>query len=269
MKRLIFTLCCIFSLVSCAKREFYETGELRSIVKKSVFGNEITRIEYYKSGSIKKSETWKDGAKSETHTLFHENGSLHKAIPFEKGKANGIVEVYYSTGELESTTTYIDDARKGEFKAYFRNGNLSMIGEFLEDSFHFWRKEFYENGQLMAYNYVRDSVNYLKFFSPEGNLIDVQLPLKVYHSTSLVCIELTHSSIPSDSLKVAFYFGSEDDILSGSPEKDKAVLANGHKVCVDTETLEANAWTGIFCEMLEGSGIQSFTRLKIPAPTDY
>jgi len=263
MKKVVLVFCFLTSLISCVEQEFYKTGELQSIVKKSFFRNEITRTEYYNSGSIKKTETWRYGVKSGIHSLFYENGGIHKKIPFKNGKANGIVETYYENGELESTTTYASDIRKGDFKAYFPNGNLNVIGEIFEDSIHLWRKEFYENGQLMAYNYINDSINYFKFFSEDGDLITVQYPLDILYSESEICIELQHSQIPEDSLTVAFYFGTESEILSGSPDRKKAIIARGSKVCIPKETLEMNDGNGFFCELIEGKGIESFNEVKI------
>lgn len=97
---LIIEKSCDENLKNCQSKEYYYTGELRSVeISKGYFG---LIKEYYKSGELK------------------------SEVPKKRGMANGVAKVYFKNGNLFYEIPYQQWVIQGTAKEYFKNGKIRL-----------------------------------------------------------------------------------------------------------------------------------------------
>lgn len=139
------------------KKEFYETGALRS--EQSYLGDQLdgTSIEYYESGQIKGKKIYEHGKlisesdfkargdlvyemkydikgnKVETLIGYYPTGELHTVRTLVNGKQEGSeVEYYRLDMQKKAERNYRNGKKHGQAKGYHSNGNLQGDWEFID-----------------------------------------------------------------------------------------------------------------------------------------
>ena len=120
MKLSYFLILLLLISISCVKeskknnkqssevlKEYYETGELRAIVKTINGLQDDTLFEYYRNGSIKLIQEWDSGYQIGVNKVFDENGNLifHSLAYKDKdGYLDGSEVFYYDSTKI----SYVD-----------------------------------------------------------------------------------------------------------------------------------------------------------------
>lgn len=142
------------------KTEKYEFGVLKKNVAELVKLD--SRNEYYESGKVKSSGTFKDGAAEGVTRFYNEEGQITNSkiykdgdlmgegIYDEKGYQQGKWKEFYSSGELRAEGEYLDGRKLGDWVFYHQNGKIEQKGKFLKGAkpsgTWVW---YYEKGSLL------------------------------------------------------------------------------------------------------------------------
>jgi antitoxin component YwqK of YwqJK toxin-antitoxin module len=105
-----------------AKKTVHEDVKAPIILEPSVIGT--PSIEYYPSGSILSSASYKDGVKHGLFQTFTEEGKLLSSREFKEGLEEGIHVYFYRDGKLKSQIPYLKGLLDGEVRLYHPNGVL-------------------------------------------------------------------------------------------------------------------------------------------------
>lgn len=204
---LVFTTCFAFAdepeIIDGIKREYYESGKLKSeTAYKGGKENGVAK-QYYESGKLMGEGTFKDGNRIGIVKSYYESGELHGEVafddkgngdfkqyyrsgkllgegPFKAGKKNGLFKSYYESGELSSETPFIDDNKNGVEKLYYKPGGLSREVPFKEGKANGVVKKYYElSGKLMSEQTFKDGKGdgFFKEYYKSGKL-KMEVPFK-------------------------------------------------------------------------------------------
>jgi antitoxin component YwqK of YwqJK toxin-antitoxin module len=153
--------------------EYYENGNIKSILKSSGWFDEGTYKEFYENGKPKLEEISENGGKNKVKREFYENGSVRYACfreRLEYGDYTDEIMQYHENGKLKSVEYYItvlesdcDDRFDSLYECSYKHG--------------IWRT-FYENGQLESETpyYDKEDINNNrkhgteKWYHPNGKL---------------------------------------------------------------------------------------------------
>ncbi|WP_303316396.1 toxin-antitoxin system YwqK family antitoxin [Flavivirga abyssicola] len=191
MKR-VFLLTAILSVtISSAqreKKEYYDTGELKSVIEYNDNGFPGDSKYYYKNGNLEKTGRWGGrytlgGIKTYIGgewKYYHENGKLsavgyfydnEKTGEWKEYNKNGLLtgsfdfdsnkrKIYYETGQLRQEGSLINNKPHGECYVYYENGKLYAIQNFNNGKRNGLWKEYYENGNIKnEYNFESDKLD--------------------------------------------------------------------------------------------------------------
>lgn len=152
-------------------KEYAENGDLISVTKyvDDVLQTEAAEIkkpeiknEYYPTGQIKSSATFRNGVaegiKREFDTagnvirsgIYHNGELTGEGIILEDGSRTGPWKEYYPGGALKSAGEYKNGKPVGEWKYYFPDGKIEQAGKFTQGGklTGNW-KWYYDNGKLL------------------------------------------------------------------------------------------------------------------------
>lgn len=142
------------------KTEKYDYGVLKKNVAELVKLD--VQNDYYPSGKIKSSGTFKEGNAEGVTRYYSEEGKIINSKVYkdgeligegvydEKGYQQGKWKEYYPSGELRAEGEYIDGRRNGDWVFYHQNGKIEQKGKFLKGAKPsgnwVW---YYESGNLL------------------------------------------------------------------------------------------------------------------------
>lgn len=150
-------------------KEYYETGELRSIGKysnskmvgewKFLFPNQKVEIIgsykngkkdgewfwYYPDGSILVTENWDEGERDGLFVEYDENGKVITQGTYKEGAEEG-EWIYVNRGVVEKGS-YFDGMKTGEWKVWFANGLLAFEMEYEQDLLNGKYVAYWDNGK--------------------------------------------------------------------------------------------------------------------------
>jgi len=194
---LLALLCSMFLFTGCTKekREYYETGKLKSVTHyrcgketgttihyhhwyptktmeiemkkgkkngkftKRYFDNNVEVIAYYKKDLL-------DGV--ETH--YYQNGQSSMKMHYTMGVKNGPITTWYYNGVIKETGTFVNDLFDGSWENYDERGMLTGEGSFEEGAGK--RITYDYMGRLLSEtNFVNNQKEGLEtHFSPSGEV---------------------------------------------------------------------------------------------------
>ena len=174
-------------------KEYYETGELRSIGNysnsrmigewKFLFPNQKLEIIgsyrngkkegewfwYYPDGSILVNENWDDGERDGIFVEYDENGKVITQGTYKEGAEEG-EWIYVNRGVVEKGS-YYDGMKTGGWKVWFANGLLAFEMEYEQDLLDGKYVAYWENGKTkLSGKYITGTPDgaWIKF-DEEGN----------------------------------------------------------------------------------------------------
>ena len=132
MKKYISILLLSISFIVFAQngevKEYYDTGELKSV---SNYVNDVEHgsfIAYYKNGNVGEKLTMKNGEFHGLYISYYENGNKEEESYFKNDLYHGMSKDYYKNGNIKIEATYINDYENGPFKKYWETGELKESG---------------------------------------------------------------------------------------------------------------------------------------------
>ncbi len=142
------------------KTEKYDFGVLKKNVAELVKLD--VKNDYYESGKLKSSGTFKEGTAEGVTRYYSEDGKIINAKIYkdgeligegvydEKGFQQGKWKEYYPNGELRAEGEYLDARRLGDWVFYHQNGKVEQKGKFLKGAkpSGTWTW-YYESGNLL------------------------------------------------------------------------------------------------------------------------
>lgn len=97
--------------------------------------------EYYESGEIRSICRCIDNNNCSSKTFFHKNGQIETELPLVNNKIEGEVKGYYDSGELYSKVNYVNNNREGVKQYYYKDQSTKAINLYYRDSL-FYLKSF-------------------------------------------------------------------------------------------------------------------------------
>lgn len=254
MKIRFIEIVLLLALISChsgSKKEFYENGSLKA--EYHVLNKEISGLAkfYFRNGELRELSNWSNGERNGYFAEYYKNGNKKNEGSFVDGKLDGKFKMYDSLGNYIGVETYNLGILEGPFSTYYSDGSLKSKGIHLNHIDELIKKEYYADGRLKSYYYKRNpDVEYLRYYTNDKSVSSFHYPLKVNQNENTVCLELLHSMIPKDSLKVAIFIGSTKDKSRTMGVKNNLFFeSNGNSVCFDKEILDSSSFEGFFCEI--------------------
>ncbi len=114
-------------------KEYYSTGELKSV---KVYKNKKVdweSITYFKNGKINSKASYHNERFIGPVTFYHSNGQKNfEQIYDSSGKSNGTFRLWNERGQIMQTGNDKQGKMIGEWKTYFDNGNLESIIQYNE-----------------------------------------------------------------------------------------------------------------------------------------
>lgn len=135
MKKNIILIISLFFL-ACTntnqKKNFYKTGELKSIINldENYTPNGIYK-RYYKSGRLKAIGRYKNGKLDDKFLNYYESGKIEEIGTYKNGKLIDTLFSYYKLGGIKSKGVYNNLKPIGWWTYYNQNGFISHKSEYL------------------------------------------------------------------------------------------------------------------------------------------
>ena len=116
-----------------------------------------TRILYWTSGNVYRTENYVNGEREGTWTFYYESGNVNSTGTYANDLQDGTWTWYYENGIVEGTVDYVNDLCEGTYTYYYDNGNVWQTGNCVNDlNEGIWTK-YYRNGNVEETgNYVND-----------------------------------------------------------------------------------------------------------------
>lgn len=168
------------NLVSIEK---YEKGD-KVVEDKETADYKIKR-DFYESGEVKTKATFLDGKMDGVRREYDKNGNVIESYIMDEGNVvgKGIVDKeglkqgnwkeYYDSGKLKAKGKYKDDVKIGLWVYYYKNGKIEQKGHYNEKGKPTgeW-KWYYRNGQLRKKEEMKDGISdgMYKEFTRDGEL---------------------------------------------------------------------------------------------------
>ncbi|WP_163340937.1 toxin-antitoxin system YwqK family antitoxin [Desulfopila sp. IMCC35008] len=130
----IFFCFSAFATILEVKKEFYDSGELKTETQYiDGIKNGLER-NYNKDGSLQRETTFIDGEKSGIDKLYNENGSLLSVTNYKDNKKDGLERDYYiGENKIMAETTYVDGKKNGTKVLYDLDGTVMIEEKFKND----------------------------------------------------------------------------------------------------------------------------------------
>ncbi|WP_139856798.1 toxin-antitoxin system YwqK family antitoxin [Aequorivita sinensis] len=184
-KNFFIKLICVFvviaTLINCQKKtteKYYrDTGELLSEIEYNKEGQKDGELrEYYKTGELKTIEYYKNDQLIDTTIGFDKNGKI--IVKRYEKDGSSIFERYYENGQLLSKGKIRDTITEGWWHYYYDDGNLYRKIEYVNASNDSSINKMQYPNQIVSFdkkgNIIKDSSNYytidLKDTIPLGKL---------------------------------------------------------------------------------------------------
>jgi uncharacterized protein len=138
-------------------------------IKGKITGQET---DYYASGKINGTSTYKDGELDGPLIYYYRNGKKQSETEMSDGKKEGRYTSYYSHGQVQSEGWYSGDQAEGPWNYYDELGNISSRAYFLHDEITGFKEEFSPNGhKTMEYKYMNGWLAELKQYDSTGKIL--------------------------------------------------------------------------------------------------
>lgn len=193
-----------------AKKTVHENVEVPLIPESHLMGT--PSIEYYPSGAVLSSASYKDGVKhghfqtfteegqvlstrefkegveEGVHLYFYPDGKLKSQIPYQKGLLDGEVRLYHPNGVLKRSITYRMGKRHGLDTLNYINGSPLLKAEYREDIPLGRAMTWYIEGPMsMEVSYFTPGViAQIKRWDTKGVLIEQEGPKLDFMDTAVV-----------------------------------------------------------------------------------
>lgn len=121
-------------------------------------------IEYYESGKLKGTGSFKDGLVDGLRIIYNENGSKRVERNYSEGLSHGMSSEFYDSGKLKQEGEFVKGKEDGVWTIYYENGLTKAILTFsmgVEQGNYF---EYNEEGKLIKQFYL---VEGKETYSPE------------------------------------------------------------------------------------------------------
>ncbi|RYY27234.1 MAG: tetratricopeptide repeat protein [Chitinophagaceae bacterium] len=102
---------------------------------------------YYFDGTLKGTETLKDGVLEGTSIDYHPNGNMSETVVFKNDKREGESKTWYYSGALSKIRQFKDNKLHGEVISYYSSGELKQKAQYADDLMHGKFISFYRNGK--------------------------------------------------------------------------------------------------------------------------
>jgi len=178
-------------------KEYDEKGKLVSskryvdnelyVEKENTDEKAVVKKEYYASGKLKNTGSFKKEIPVGQHTTYAENGEVLDAknysstgwirssgISDKKGNKQGEWKYFYQSGKLKSVGEYKNDRRQGEWNFYYENGIKEQQGTYdkrgMETGLWLW---FHDNGNALREEEFTSGIENGRMieYSRSGNIV--------------------------------------------------------------------------------------------------
>lgn len=120
--------------------------------------------EFFESGELKGTGSFKDGLVDGLRTIYNENGTKRVERNYAAGLSHGMSSEFYEDGKLKQEGEFVKGKEHGIWTIYWGNGNVKAIITFengIQQGDYF---EYSEDGRLIKQFYLRDGK---EGYSPE------------------------------------------------------------------------------------------------------
>ena len=182
--RILLVSACLLLFYSCAnvKKEYYETGELKSVkeMKGEVADGKLTK--YYKSGKVKEESFWSNGKANGRYVYYYENGNVDIDGFMLNDSLNGEVKYYYESGELMEVSHIKNNLINGLSKLYYKDGHLEAEGLSSLGKPNGPSKSYFENGKCSGEKFFVDGIVFYeeRFDSLGNSVFETREPILKY-----------------------------------------------------------------------------------------
>ena len=126
------------------------------IIFLSCQNKELSKIEYYPNGSIKKVTSFQDNHRISKEITFFENGNLKHIANFVDGVLDGEQLRFYENGLLESKLLFKNNLPNGVAYWFFESGSLRASRYYIDGKqnnlgFDYWDYKFVINKALVRF----------------------------------------------------------------------------------------------------------------------
>lgn len=237
------------TLMSCsdAEKGYYPDGTLKFEYPVSKGKYHGVAFQYYPNGKIKHESNWVMGVKKGFSKKYYKNGQLEIVAQYDNDVQSGWAYKYDSSGLLESKTLYKEN-RPDSFEILYTTGARKAIGVFSGNLQNSITYHYYESGKPDQYEVKKaDTLFYQKWYREDGSFGGTYLPLSI-SLDSLFCVELLHTQLPEDSIKVRLYLQNIDKDYIIDSEPNDQIEGNGMKICTEKYSIADGLVEGYLCE---------------------
>ncbi|MCA9393936.1 MAG: hypothetical protein KC900_07005 [Candidatus Omnitrophica bacterium] len=130
------------------QKEFYETGELKSIAqfRNGLFHGMLKR--FFDSGATKSITHYYEGLRDGVQIVYYESGIVASQLFYKDDKLHGIQKFFYRNGVLRAKERYEDGIQSGVQEYYYENGVMLSRKFFRRGNLLRLQRFVYENGVL-------------------------------------------------------------------------------------------------------------------------
>lgn len=87
-------------------------------------------VDYYESGQMRSSVTYRRDVMHGTFNEWHRNGQLSKTGKYRDGAEDGRIETFHENGSPDTRRTYADTLPDGELHVWYDNGHKRFEGQY-------------------------------------------------------------------------------------------------------------------------------------------
>ncbi len=130
------------------KKEFYDTGELKSIAqfRNGIFHGMLKR--FFDSGATKSITHYYEGLRNGVQIIYYESGIVASQLFYKDDKLEGIQKFFYRNGVLRARERYRAGIQDGVQEYYYENGVMLSRKFFRQGNLLRLQRFVYENGVL-------------------------------------------------------------------------------------------------------------------------
>ncbi len=143
------------------RKEYYDSGELKSITTYRDSLRDGKYISYYENGTKKEEGRYKDDECDGLWKSWHENGQLRKIVDYKDGKMYAS-KSWHENGRMSETQEFKKGLFTGLWRSWYKNGIVATeinYNNCLEDCIE---KRWLENGEFFMEYHISSSNVYSK-----------------------------------------------------------------------------------------------------------
>lgn len=138
----------VLAAAKSVRKEYYDTGELKSIsqFKGSMLHGLVK--EYFENGGSRSVKHYIEGLEDGIQIMYFDNGNVASRNFYKEGKYDGIQEYFYRNGVLRARERYSRGVLDGLQEYYYENGVLMARKVYAQGNLLRLQKFVYEDGVL-------------------------------------------------------------------------------------------------------------------------